>query len=77
MVQLRHIEACHAVFPTGAISRAAKLLGVSQPAASKLVKHTDFPDIATSSSSASGRPATPREDEVRTAPSVIPSPSSR
>jgi DNA-binding transcriptional LysR family regulator len=41
MMQLRHIEACHAVFRTGAISRAAKLLGVSQPAASKLIKHAE------------------------------------
>ena len=41
MMQLRHIEACHAVFRTGAISRAAKLLGISQPAASKLIKHAE------------------------------------
>jgi DNA-binding transcriptional LysR family regulator len=40
-MQLRHIEACHAVFRTGAISRAAKLLGVSQPAASKLIRHAE------------------------------------
>jgi DNA-binding transcriptional LysR family regulator len=40
-VQLRHIEACHAVFRTGAIARAAKLLGISQPAASKLIKHAE------------------------------------
>jgi len=41
MMKLRHIEACHAVLRTGAISRAAKLLGVSQPAASKLIKHAE------------------------------------
>jgi DNA-binding transcriptional LysR family regulator len=41
IMRLRHIEACHAVFRTGAISRAAKLLGVSQPAASKLIKHAE------------------------------------
>lgn len=40
-MQLRHIEACHAVFQTGAIARAARLLGVSQPAASKLIKHAE------------------------------------
>lgn len=40
-MQLRHIEVCHAVFQTGAISRAAQLLGISQPAASKLVKHAE------------------------------------
>ena len=40
-MQLRHIEACHAVFRTGAIARAAKLLGISQPAASKLIKHAE------------------------------------
>lgn len=41
MLQLRHIEACHAVFQTGAITRAAGLLGISQPAVSKLIKHAE------------------------------------
>lgn len=41
MLQLRHIEACHAVFQTGAITRAASLLGISQPALSKLVRHAE------------------------------------
>lgn len=41
MLQLRHIEACHAVLQTEAITRAAKLLGISQPAVSKLVKHAE------------------------------------
>jgi DNA-binding transcriptional LysR family regulator len=40
-MQLRHIEACHAVFQTGAIARAARALGVSQPAVSKLIKHAE------------------------------------
>ncbi|MEO5760390.1 MAG: LysR substrate-binding domain-containing protein [Mesorhizobium sp.] len=40
-MQLRHIEACHAVLQTGAIARAARVLGVSQPAVSKLIKHAE------------------------------------
>ena len=40
-MQLRHIEACHAVFQTRAMSRAARLLNISQPAVSKLIKHAE------------------------------------
>lgn len=40
-MKLRHIEACHAVLQTGAIARAARVLGVSQPAVSKLIKHAE------------------------------------
>lgn len=40
-MRLRSIEALHALFRTGAISRAARLLGISQPAASKLVRHAE------------------------------------
>ncbi|MDQ0391123.1 LysR family transcriptional regulator [Labrys monachus] len=41
-MRLRHIEVFHAVKQTGSISKAAALLGVSQPAASKVLQHAEI-----------------------------------
>jgi len=40
-MRLRHIEVFHAIKQTGSISKAAALLGVSQPAASKVLQHAE------------------------------------
>jgi len=40
-MRLRHIEVFHAIKQTGSISKAAVLLGVSQPAASKVLQHAE------------------------------------
>jgi DNA-binding transcriptional LysR family regulator len=40
-MRLRHIEVFHAIQQTGSISRAAEFLGVSQPAASKVLRHAE------------------------------------
>ena len=40
-MRLRHIEVFHAVMQTGSVSKAAELLGVSQPAASKVLSHAE------------------------------------
>ena len=40
-MRLRHIEVFHAVMQTGSVSRAAELLGISQPAASKVLGHAE------------------------------------
>jgi DNA-binding transcriptional LysR family regulator len=40
-MRLRHIEVFHAIRQTGSISKAAALLGVSQPAASKVLQHAE------------------------------------
>lgn len=40
-MNLRHIEALHAVLQTGSVGQAAQFLGVSQPAVSKLVRHAE------------------------------------
>lgn len=40
-MRLRHIEVFHAIRQTGSISKAAALLGVSQPAASKILQHAE------------------------------------
>jgi DNA-binding transcriptional LysR family regulator len=40
-MRLRHIEVFHAIRQTGSISQAAKLLGVTQPAASKVLQHAE------------------------------------
>lgn len=40
-MNLRHIEVLHAVLQTGSVGQAARLLGVSQPAASKLIRHAE------------------------------------
>lgn len=39
MITLRHIEVFHAVYQTGSLSGAARLLGVSQPSVSKVLRH--------------------------------------
>lgn len=41
-MRLRHIEVFHAVKQTGSISKAAQLLGISQPAASKVLHHAEI-----------------------------------
>jgi DNA-binding transcriptional LysR family regulator len=41
LMRLRHIEVFHAIKQTGSISKAAILLGVSQPAASKVLHHAE------------------------------------
>lgn len=40
-MRLRHIEVFHAVYTTGSITAAAKLLSVSQPAVSKVLAHAE------------------------------------
>lgn len=40
-MRLRHIEVFHAIKQTGSISKAAVLLGISQPAASKVLQHAE------------------------------------
>lgn len=41
-MRLRHIEVFHAIKQAGSISKAAVLLGVSQPAASKVLQHAEY-----------------------------------
>ena len=41
MITLRHIEIFHAVYQTGSLSGAARLLGVSQPLVSKVLRHAE------------------------------------
>lgn len=41
MINLRHIEIFHAVYQTGSLSGAARLLGVSQPSVSKVLRHAE------------------------------------
>ena len=40
-MRLRQIEIFYAVYSAGSISKAAELLGVSQPAVSKVLRHTE------------------------------------
>ena len=40
-MRLRHIEVFHAVMQTGSVSKAAELLGISQPAASEVLGHAE------------------------------------
>jgi len=40
-MNLRHIEVFHAVFLTGSVSAAAKVLNVSQPTVSKVLRHAE------------------------------------
>jgi len=40
-MRLRHIEVFHAVYTTGSVTAAAKLLSVSQPAVSKVLAHAE------------------------------------
>lgn len=40
-MKLRHIEVFHAVYVTGSVSAAARLLNVSQPAVTNLLKHAE------------------------------------
>lgn len=40
-MRLRHLEVFHAVMRTGSLSRAAELLYISQPAASKVLAHAE------------------------------------
>lgn len=40
-MRLRHIEVFHAIKQAGSISKAAAVLGVSQPAASKVLQHAE------------------------------------
>ncbi|MCL1079496.1 LysR family transcriptional regulator [Parashewanella spongiae] len=41
-MRLRHIEIFHAIYTTGSITNAAKLLHVSQPSASKVLSHAEL-----------------------------------
>lgn len=41
MITLRHIEIFHAVYQVGSLSGAARLLGVSQPSVSKVLRHAE------------------------------------
>lgn len=40
-MRLRHIEVFHAVFSSGSVSNAAKILNVSQPSVSKVLHHAE------------------------------------
>ncbi len=42
MIQHRQLEAFHAVVLMGATTRAAEILGISQPAVSRLIKHLEY-----------------------------------
>ncbi|PCJ51101.1 MAG: LysR family transcriptional regulator [Gammaproteobacteria bacterium] len=41
-MRLRHIEVFHAIYTTGSITNAAKLLHVSQPSVSKVLSHAEM-----------------------------------
>ena len=41
-MRLRHIEVFHAVYNTGSVSNAARLLNVSQPSVSKVLSHAEL-----------------------------------
>ena len=41
-MRLRHIEVFHAIYTTGSITNAAKLLNVSQPSVSKVLSHAEM-----------------------------------
>jgi DNA-binding transcriptional LysR family regulator len=41
VINLRHIEVFHAVYVNGSVSAAARVLGVSQPSASNVLKHAE------------------------------------
>ena len=41
-MRLRHIEVFHAIYTTGSITNAAKLLHVSQPSVSKVLSHAEL-----------------------------------
>jgi DNA-binding transcriptional LysR family regulator len=41
-MRLRHIEIFHAIYTTGSITNAAKLLSVSQPSVSKVLSHAEM-----------------------------------
>jgi DNA-binding transcriptional LysR family regulator len=41
MLSLRHIEVFHAVYVSGSVSAAARVLNVSQPSVTKVVKHAE------------------------------------
>ena len=41
-MRLRHIEIFHAIYTTGSITNAAKLLNVSQPSVSKVLSHAEI-----------------------------------
>jgi DNA-binding transcriptional LysR family regulator len=41
-VRLRHIEIFHAIYTTGSITNAAKILNVSQPSVSKVLSHAEM-----------------------------------
>ena len=40
-MRIRHIEVFHAVYANGSISAAARMLNVSQPAVSKVLRHAE------------------------------------
>ncbi|WP_312465733.1 LysR family transcriptional regulator, partial [Stutzerimonas kunmingensis] len=40
-MRLRHIELFQAILQTGSLTAAAELLHISQPAASKILKHAE------------------------------------
>ena len=41
MLNLRHIEIFHAVYVNGSVSAAARVLGISQPSASNVLRHAE------------------------------------
>ena len=41
-MRLRHIEVFHAIYTTGSITNAAKILHVSQPSVSKVLTHAEL-----------------------------------
>ena len=40
-MNLRHIEVFHAVYVNGSVSAAARMLNVSQPSVSKVLRHAE------------------------------------
>jgi len=41
-MRLRHIELFHAIYTTGSITNAAKMLHISQPSVSKVLTHAEL-----------------------------------
>jgi len=64
MIQHRQLEAFHAVVLMGATTRAAEILGISQPAVSRLIKHLEHSTKLKLFKRSNGRLILTREGEL-------------